>query len=63
MDHLVPLKENQERFNQFYVADGSYDCYQYKNGTWMFTQNIDARTKTTLPEIKKAKSDKGLFNN
>ena len=63
MDHLVPLKENQEGFNQFYVTDGSYDCYQYKNGTWMFTQNIDVRTKTTLPVIKKAKSDKGLFNN
>ena len=63
IDHLVPLKENQEGFNQFYVSDGSYDCYQYKNGKWFFKEDIDARTKSTLPSIKKEKGSKGLFKN
>ena len=42
-DHLVPLKENQEGFDQFYVPDGTYDAYQYKNGRWKFQSDIDVR--------------------
>ena len=61
LDHLVPLKENQEGFNQFYVTDGSYDCFLYKNGRWIFKEDIDIRTNKSLPEIDKDKNDRGLF--
>lgn len=61
LDHLVPLKENQEGFNQFYVPDGSYDCFLYKNGEWIFKEDIDVRTNKSLPEIDKDKNDRGLF--
>ena len=61
LDHLVPLKENQEGFNQFYVPDGSYDCFLYKNGEWIFKEDIDIRTNKSLPEIDKDKNDRGLF--
>jgi len=61
LDHLVPLKEGQEEYKAFYVPDGSYDCYQYKNGKWIFKEDIDARTSTITPRISKEKQDKGLF--
>jgi len=61
LDHLVPLKENQEGFNQLYVTDGSYDCFLYKNGKWIFKENVDVRTNKSLPEIDKDKNDRGLF--
>ena len=61
LDHLVPLKENQEGFNQFYVPDGSYDCFLYKNGKWIFKEDVDVRTNKSLPEIDKDKNDRGLF--
>ena len=61
LDHLVPLKENQEGFNQFYVPEGSYDCFLYKNGEWIFKEDIDIRTNKSLPEIDKDKNDRGLF--
>ena len=61
LDHLVPLKENQEGFNQFYVPDGSYDCFLYKNGEWIFKEDIDVRSNKSLPEIDKDKNDRGLF--
>jgi len=53
LDHLVPLKENQEGFNQFYVTDGSYDCFLYKNGKWIFKEDVDVRTNKSLPKIDK----------
>ena len=61
LDHLVPLKENQEGFNQFYVTNGSYDCFLYKNGKWIFKEDIDVRSNKSLPEIDKDKNDRGLF--
>ncbi len=57
-DHLVPLKEKQEGFKAFYVPDGSYDCYQYKNGKWLLKLDVDARTRV---KIKITKENKGLF--
>lgn len=60
-DHLVPLKENQEGFKAFYVPDGSYDCYQYKNGKWIFIQDIDARSKNSSTNNFNIKEEKGLF--
>ena len=61
LDHLVPLKENQEGFNKFYVPDGSYDCFLYKKGKWIFKEDVDVRTDKSLPKIQKNKNDKGLF--
>lgn len=58
-DHLVPLKEQQERIKAFYVPDGSYDCYQYKNGKWLLKLDVDARTGVKIPKI--TKENKGLF--
>ena len=60
-DHLVPLKENQEGFKAFYVPDGSYDCYQYKNGKWFFKEDIDVRSKIIFSKKSNSKEEKGLF--
>ena len=60
-DHLVPLKENNEGYKAFHVPDGSYDCYQYKNGKWIFMENIDARSKNKSSNKSNTKEEKGLF--
>ena len=62
-DHLVPLKENQEGFKAFYVPDGSYDCYQYKNGKWIFKEDIDVRSKITSSKKSNLKEEKGPLEN
>tara|TARA_Y100001968_G_C19349904_1_gene714073 strand:- start:202 stop:1086 length:885 start_codon:yes stop_codon:yes gene_type:complete len=61
LDHLVPLKKNQEGFNQFYVPDGSYDCFSYINGKWVFKEDIDVKIKKSLPKIKNNKNNSNLF--
>ena len=61
LDHLVPLKENQEGFNQFYVPDGSYDCFLYKKGKWIFKEDVDVRINKSLPKIEKNKNNRGLL--
>ena len=61
LDHLVPLKKNQEGFNQFYVPDGSYDCFLYKNGKWIFKEDVDVRTNKSIPKIDKEKNERELF--
>ncbi len=60
-DHLVALKENEEGLKTFYVPDGSYDCYQYKKGKWIFQENIDARIKKKTNKKINTKEEKGLF--
>ena len=60
-DHLVPFKENQEGFKAFYVPDGSFDCYQYKNGKWIFKEDIDARIKNISSKNNNTKEEKRLF--
>ena len=42
---------------------GSYDCYQYKNGKWIFKQDIDARVKNTSFKKNKIKKRKDSLEN
>jgi hypothetical protein len=44
-DHLVPIFQSQKTDRQLYGSDYSYDAYNYENGLWKFSLNVDARNK------------------
>ena len=60
-DNLVPLKESYKEYNAYFVPDGSFNCFQYKNGKWIFYEDVDVRNKNISEKINK-KQENGLFN-
>ena len=44
-DHLVPFNPWQKDDHQFYGPDYSYDAYNFENGNWKLSINVDARNK------------------
>jgi len=44
-DHLVPLYSSQTADRQLYGSDYSYDAYNFENGIWRLSINVDARNK------------------
>jgi hypothetical protein len=44
-DHLVPFTPAHTDDRQYYGPDYSYDAYNFQNGLWRLTINIDARNK------------------
>jgi len=44
-DHLVPFTPAVTDDRQYYGPDYSYDAYNFDNGVWRFTRNVDARNK------------------
>jgi hypothetical protein len=44
-DHLVPFSPALKDDRQYYGPDYSFDAYNFKNGLWRLTINVDARNK------------------
>jgi hypothetical protein len=44
-DHLVPFSQSQNNDRQYYGPDYSYDAYNFENGIWRMSVNVDARNK------------------
>ena len=44
-DHLVPFSQSQNNDRQYYGPDYSYDAYNFENGIWRLSVNVDARNK------------------
>jgi hypothetical protein len=44
-DHLVPFSTALKNDHQYYGPDYSYDAYNFENGLWRLTINVDARNK------------------
>jgi len=42
-DHLIPLHPVYKGNYMFYGPDGSYDGYEFIDGTWMLREDVDAR--------------------
>ena len=61
-DNLVPLKESYKEYNAYFVPDGSFNCFQYKNGEWIFYEDVDVRNKNISEKITNNKKENGLFN-
>ena len=44
-DHLVPFSATHKEDHQYYGPDYSFDAYNYKDGIWHLTINVDARNQ------------------
>jgi hypothetical protein len=44
-DHLVPFIQLQNEGRMSYGSDFSYDAYNFENGIWRLSLNVDARNK------------------
>jgi hypothetical protein len=44
-DHLVPIYTSENAGRQSYGSDYSYDAYNFENGIWRLSINVDARNK------------------
>lgn len=44
-DHLVPFSSLHKDDHQYYGPDYSFDAYNYENGLWKLTINVDARNQ------------------
>jgi len=44
-DHLVPIFQSQKTDRQLYGSDFSFDAYNFEDGIWKFSLNVDARNK------------------
>jgi hypothetical protein len=44
-DHLIPFSPALKNDRQYYGPDYSYDAYNFENGLWRLTINVDARNK------------------
>jgi hypothetical protein len=44
-DHLVPLRPSQKDDSQLYGSDFSYDAFNFEDGIWRLSINVDARNK------------------
>jgi hypothetical protein len=43
--HLAPSHPALEGQYQFYVSDGSYDAFMFKNGKWEYVKDVDVRNQ------------------
>lgn len=44
-DHLVPFTPSMKDDRQYYGPDYSFDAYNFENGLWKLTINVDARNQ------------------
>lgn len=42
-DHLVPPNEEFQQIKGKYIPDLTYDGYRYKNGKWVYIENMDVK--------------------
>ena len=44
-EHLIPISPSLKDNRQYYVPDYSFDAYNFENGIWKLTINVDARNR------------------
>ena len=54
-NHLVPPKKDLEGLEEYYIPEGTFNSYQYKNGKWWLEQDVDIRNQQKVKKIKKPK--------
>lgn len=61
--HLMPSHPALEGQYQFYVTDGSFDAFMFKDGKWEYVKDVDARNpKSKTDGLEgKAKQDKAIY--
>ena len=51
-DHLVPMRKDLYGLEEYYVPDGTFDAFEYRNGRWFLEKDVDVRNTTKAPKIK-----------
>tara|TARA_B100001250_G_scaffold85875_1_gene71002 strand:+ start:32385 stop:33266 length:882 start_codon:yes stop_codon:yes gene_type:complete len=54
-DHLVPMRKDLDGLEEYYVSDGTFDAFEYRNGKWWLQKDIDIRNTIKTPKIRKPK--------
>ena len=54
-NHLVPLRKDLEGLYEYYIPEGTYNSYNYKNGKWWLEKNVDIRNDEKIKKYKKQK--------
>ena len=54
-NHLVPPKKDLEGLEEYYIPEGTFNSYKYKNGKWWLEQDVDIRNQQKVKKIKKPK--------
>ena len=54
-DHLVPIREDLEGLYEYYIPEGTFNAYNYKNGKWWLEQDIDIRNSERDNKFKQPK--------
>ena len=58
-DNLIPIKEELQGLQEYYIPEGTFNAFQYNKGKWWLKENIDIRFKSKFKKSKK--SEKGLL--
>jgi hypothetical protein len=54
-DHLVPTRKDLEGLYEYYIPEGTFNSYNFKNGKWWLEEDIDIRNTQKSPKIKAPK--------
>ncbi|MEC9209630.1 MAG: hypothetical protein VX762_04315 [Bacteroidota bacterium] len=54
-DHLVASRKDLEGLHEYYIPEGTFNAYNYKNGKWWLEQDIDIRNDERVKKYKKPK--------
>ena len=60
-NNLIPPKKELIGMEEYYIPDGNFNSYTYKQGKWWFNENVDIRNSQKTKKIKKPKM--GLIPN
>ena len=52
-NHLIPPKKDLEGLEEYYIPEGTFNAYQYKQGKWWLQQDVDIRNQEKVKKIKK----------
>ena len=59
-NNLIPPTKELEGMEEYYIPDGSFNAYEYRNNKWWYKEDIDARNDTKIKTINK-KPQRGLI--
>lgn len=53
--HLVPRSKGLEGLFEYYIAEGTFNSYNYKKGKWWLEQDVDIRNQQKVKKMKNPK--------
>ena len=54
-DHLIPSREDLEGLYEYYIPEGTFNAYNYKNGKWWLEQDVEVQNNEKTRKYNKPK--------